>query len=67
MPARCKCNAQYASKRAQNDFKACIQDRIIQEIKAQQIGAKYGLIADEVRDEVNVEQLEIVLRYGNVE
>ena len=63
----CSKNASYTSKTAQNDLLDCIksfiQDRIVSEIKEQETGPFYGLVADEVTDSANWEQLAIMVRY----
>jgi len=63
----CSKTAQYCSKTIQNDVLNCIakfiQTVIVDEIKAQPIGPKYGLQADEVTDISNKEQMGIVVRY----
>lgn len=63
----CKKTASYISKTTQNDLLQCImdfiQERIAEEIKSQDSGPYYGLIADEVTDCSNWEQLGVVVRY----
>lgn len=63
----CKKNATYISKTAQNDLLICmldyIQEQIVIEVKEQTIGPFYGVMADEITDKSNWEQLGIVVRY----
>ena len=64
----CSRNASYISKTTQNDLLACIRDfiqeHIVREVRNQRVGDFYSLIADEVTDCSNWEQLGIVLRYS---
>ena len=59
----CQKNASYTSKTSQNDLLNCIktyiQTEIVTEIKEQAAGPFYGLVADEVTDVANWEQLGI--------
>jgi len=63
----CPKTATYISKTTQNDLLQCIADfiqgKIVQEVKGQAAGSYYAVIADEVTDISNWEQLGIVLRY----
>ena len=63
----CQRTATYISKTTQNDLLDCIKDfiqgEIVNEVKQQEIGPYYGLMADEVTDSANWEQLGIVVRY----
>ena len=63
----CALNATYISKNAQNDLLDCmrqyIQDEIVKQVKSQNSGEYFGIMADEVRDVSNWEQLGIALRY----
>jgi hypothetical protein len=56
-----KKNAMYFSKTAQNELLDCvrqvIQEQIVAEVKQQPFGAKFGVMADEVTDCANTEQL----------
>ena len=60
-------NATYLSKTAQNELLVCIKDyiqeMIVEQIKSQTIGPHYAIMADEVTDAGNWEQLGIVVRY----
>lgn len=60
----CPKNATYISKTSQNDLLECmgqyIQSQIITEVKS---GAFYGIIADEVTDVSDWEQLGVAIRY----
>ena len=60
-------NATYVSKNAQNDLLDCIkeyiQDVIVQEISNQEIGPKFAIMADEVTDVSDWEQLGLLVRY----
>ena len=62
-----ECNVGYISKTAQNDLLGCIrqyiQVAIIKEIKSQNAGPYFEIMADEVRDVSNWEQLGIALQY----
>ena len=55
------------SKTTQNDLLQCIADfvkgKIVEEVKGEAAGSYYAVIADEVTDSSNWEQLGIVLRY----
>ena len=63
----CMKNASYVSKTSQNELLLCVKDylqaKIVQEIKDQKIGINYAILADEVSDIANWEQLGLVLRY----
>ena len=63
----CKKNATYISKTSQNELLLCmkeyLQGEIIKEIKRQKHGINYAVLADEVSDVSNWEQLGLVLRY----
>nr|XP_054760699.1 52 kDa repressor of the inhibitor of the protein kinase-like [Lytechinus pictus] len=63
----CLKNATYISKTTQNDLLQCmmdyIQGQILEEINAQGSGPFYGLVADEVTDVSNWEQLGVIVRY----
>ena len=60
-------NASYISKTTQNQLLDCVKEYveevIISEIQAQKIGPKFAILADEVTDISNHEQLGLVLRY----
>ena len=60
-------NASYISKTTQNQLLDCVKEYveevIISEIRAQKIGPKFAILADEVTDISNHEQLGLVLRY----
>jgi hypothetical protein len=60
-------NATYISKTAQNDLLDCIrafiQSKIVEEIHSQSVGPHYTIMADEVTDSSNWEQLGLVVRY----
>ena len=60
-------NASYISKTTQNQLQDCVKEYveavIISEIREQNIGAKFAILADEVTDISNHEQLGLVLRY----
>lgn len=61
-------NATYISKTTQNNLLDCIkvfiQEEIVKEVKQQGSGPYFGLIADEVTESANGEQLGIVIRYA---
>ena len=59
----CASNATYISKTALDCIRICIQTDIIQEIKSQDAGSYFGIMADEVKDVSNWEQLGIAIRY----
>ena len=63
----CKKNATYISKTTKNSLLDCIRDffqgQIIEQVMSQDSGPFYGLVADEVTDSANWEQLGIVVRY----
>ena len=63
----CSKKASYISKTTPNELLECIrqyvQDQIIDEIKAQSIGPKFNVQADEVTDMSNKEQMGLILRY----
>ena len=63
----CTLNASCLSKTAENDLLECvnkyIQAEIVKNIKNQVAGPYYGIMADEVRDISNWEQLGIALRF----
>ena len=63
----CLKTATYISKTTQNELLLCIKDfiqsKIVNEVKNQSIGPLYGIMADEVTDTSNKEQLGLVLRY----
>ena len=63
----CAKNASYISKNTQNDLLDClkryVQPQIVQEICSQPIGPHYSIMADEVADVSNWEQLGPVVRY----
>ena len=63
----CKQNASYISKVSQNELLVCIktyiQSSIVQEIAKQPAGPHYGIMADEVTDVSNWEQLGVLVRY----
>ena len=65
--ATCARNATYVSKTSQNQLLDCmkefIQSKIVSNVKNQAVGALYGIMADEVTDVGNWEQLGILLRY----
>ncbi|XP_048589969.1 52 kDa repressor of the inhibitor of the protein kinase [Nematostella vectensis] len=60
-------NANYFSPRSQNELLDCLREEveeiIISEIKAQEFGAKYCIMADEVTDISNWAHLGIAVRY----
>ena len=60
-------NASYISKTTQNQLLDCVKEYveavIISEIREQNISAKFAILADEVTDISNHEQLGLVLRY----
>ncbi|CAG2195051.1 unnamed protein product [Mytilus edulis] len=63
----CKKNATYTSKTSQNHLLLClknyIQNKIVSEVRALDIGPYYGIQCDEVTDSSNWEQLGLVIRY----
>ena len=63
----CSKPATYISKTTQNELLLCIknfiQSKILNEVKNQSIGPLYGIMADEVTDTSNKEQLDLVLCY----
>ena len=63
----CQKNATYISKTSQNELLVCvkehIQGEIVKEIKNQDLGVNFAVLADEVSDVSNWEQLGLVLRY----
>ena len=63
----CSKTATYLSKTTQNELLLCIKDfiqsKIVDEVKNQSIGPLYGIMADEVTDTCNKEQLGLVLCY----
>ena len=63
----CPKTATYMSKTTQNDLLQCIaefmQQKIVEDVKGQEAGSYFGVIADEVTDSSNWEQLGIVVRY----
>ena len=63
----CSKTATYISKATQNELLLCIKDfiqsKIVNEVKNQSIGPLYGIMADDVTDTSNKEQLGLVLRY----
>ena len=63
----CGKNATYISKTSQNDLLECvksfIQDKIVGEIQSQSAGPYFSIMADEVTDTSNWEQLGIMVRY----
>ena len=64
----CSKTATYISKATQNELLLCIEDfiqlKIVNEVKNQSIGPLYGIMADEVTDTCNKEQLGLVLLYN---
>ena len=62
----CSKTATYISKATQNELLLCIKDfiqsNIVNEVKNQSIVPLYGIMADEVTDTSNKEQLDLVLR-----
>ncbi|XP_078679460.1 52 kDa repressor of the inhibitor of the protein kinase-like [Branchiostoma floridae x Branchiostoma belcheri] len=64
---RCARNATYVSKTSQNQLLDCmkqyIQDTIVHEIDNQEFGAHFGIMADEVTEVSNWEQLGLLVRY----
>ena len=62
-----KKNASYISKTSQNELLFClktfIQEKIVEELRSQQVGPYYGFQCDEVTDASNWEQLGLVIRY----
>ena len=63
----CNKNASYTSKTTQNDLLGCIKDyiqeQIVFDVKSQEVWPFYGIMADEVTDTSNWEQLGLVLCY----
>ena len=63
----CQKTSTYMSKNTQNDLLDCmsdhIQEQIVTEIKTQPSGEFFGIIADEVTDSSNWEQLGVIVRY----
>ena len=63
----CKKTASYISKTTQNDLLDCIteffQEQIVKEVKTQPSSQFYGIVADEVTDSSNWEQLGIIVPY----
>ncbi|XP_078679498.1 52 kDa repressor of the inhibitor of the protein kinase-like [Branchiostoma floridae x Branchiostoma belcheri] len=63
----CARNATYVSKTSQNQLLDCmkqfIQETIVHEIDSQEFGAHFGIMADEVTDVSNWEQLGLLVRY----
>ena len=57
----------YISKTSQNELLFClktfIQEKIVEEVRSQQVGPYYGFQCDEVTDASNWEQLGLFIRY----
>ena len=55
------------SKTSQNELLFCrktfIQEKIVEEVRSQQVGPYYGFQCDEVTDASNWEQLGLVIRH----